>query len=186
MTLPGKSIFVWQQSAICGGDPLKTAATLKAAGFESAILHDVNVNVWRTPSRISLVKALKDVGIAPIGGAAVYGEYPQVDGQKAAAICTDFDLPAFVFDAESAFDNISHPDSAAANMLREFKAHAPDAKAGWCWWAFHRSTSGKVTYHPKSILWAAMAKGYGDADFGIPMTYWSWCDGAGQAVAYLQ
>jgi hypothetical protein len=183
----GKSIYIWQISAICGGDVNKIAATLRAAGFQSAILHDAHLENWRTPARIALIAALKAVGIEPTGGAAVYGANPALEGQQAGAICKEFGLSAFTFDAEVAFDTISHPDSAAVNLLHAFRGSAPTGtKAGWCWWAFSQSSDGKITYHPKSILWAAMASNYGNADFGIPMMYWSWGDDMLAAVKYLE
>jgi len=183
----GKSIFIWSISEIFGGDVTEIATELKTAGFQSVILHETNVFNWRSSKRIALVEALKKVGIEPYGGAAVYGTNPAVEGQRAAAICKDYKLPGFVFDAEAAFDKASSPDSAAANLLRAFRKDAPEGtKAGWCWWAFFKSPTTGSTYHPKSILWAAMEKGYGDADFGVPMMYWSWGDDASAAVKYLE
>jgi hypothetical protein len=182
----GKSIFIWNIPAVYGGDVGKIASELKAGGFQSIIIHETNVYNWRSPARIALVAALKAVGIKPFGGAAIYGANPAIEGQRAGAICKEFGLAGFVFDAEAAFDKADAPDSAAARVVKEFRATAqPGALAGWCWWAFYQSAKG-VTYHPKGILWAAMAKGYGDADFGIPMMYWSWGDDVANAVKYLE
>jgi hypothetical protein len=183
----GKSIFIWQIPEVFGGDVQTIASRLKTAGFQSAILHEVNTAAWRTPARKDLVEALKAEGITPIGGAAVYGVNPVLEGQQAASICQDLGMDTFVFDAESAFDKIAKPDSAAVKLLQAYRAAAPGNKAGWCWWAFHhkQGSPGSV-YHPKSILWAAMEPGYGDSDFGVPMLYWSWGDTPDQAVAYLR
>lgn len=50
----------------------------------------------------------------------------------------------------------------------------------------YQSASGKVTWHPKGVLWAATDARYGNADFGMPMMYWSWGDAAADAIAYGQ
>jgi hypothetical protein len=182
----GKSIYIWEIQEVYGGNVAKIASTLKSAGFQSVILHEVNSFKWRTSARIALVSALKAVGISVYGGAAVYGANPVLEGQQAAAICTDYGLTGFVFDAEAAFDKVSGADSAAAKLIKEFRLKAPiGTLVGWCWWAFYQSKTG-TAYHPKNILWAAMAKGYGNADFGIPMMYWSWGDTAIDAVKYLE
>jgi hypothetical protein len=186
MIMLNKNIFAWQLSAICGGDPVKTAVTAKAAGFQSVTIHNSTLTYWRTKPRENLIKALKDLDVDVVGSAAVYGKTPVLDGQLAAKLCNDYGLSAFVFDAEGKFEEEPNPATAAVNMLGSFRAIAPDVKIGWCWWAFHRSANGKVLYHPKEILWAAMQPGYGDADFGVPMVYWSWGDDPASAVAYLQ
>lgn len=186
MAFLGKSIFIWQISAILGGDVNKIASMLKTAGFQSAILHSENLSTWKTGSRPALVKALKVAGIRVVGSAAVYGAYPLSEGYKAASICNEFGLEAFTFDAESAFDRISNPDTAAVKLIKAFRSDAPKAKVGWCWWAFYQSSSGRTIYHPKKILWAAMHPDYGNADFGMMMAYWSWGDSPISAIAYLQ
>ncbi len=182
----GKSIYIWQIPAISGGDIEKIVALVKDAGFQSAILHDAHLANWRTKARLALVAALQTAGIDIWGGAAVYGLNSVIEGGMAAAICNDLGLAGFVFDAEVAFDRVSHPDSEAVKLLQAFKAQASGKLAGWCWWAFHHSTDGRIEYHPKEVLWAAIQPGYGDADFGVPMMYWSWGDGASQAIAYLE
>jgi dihydrodipicolinate synthase/N-acetylneuraminate lyase len=103
-----KSIFAWNISAICGGDVQKIAATIKAAGFQSAILHSTNLTNWRTSPRITLVKALKALGVEVVASATVYGANPAQDGLLAAAICKDYELSTFVFDVESIFDAVEN------------------------------------------------------------------------------
>jgi hypothetical protein len=197
----GKSIYIWVISAIFGGDIAKIVAALVAAGFESVVLHSTNVWNWATPERVKLAAALKAAGIAVYGGAAVYGAYPADEGATAANIVIANGLDGFAFDAELAFDAVAHPDTAASNLLREYRQRGYELQkqeavprrlvAGWCWWAFwHKIGYPNTIYHPKEILWSAMAPGYGDADFGLPMTYWSKIDGAdgnspGNAVHYL-
>ena len=187
MTIPGKSIYLWDLSACHGGDILKIVSDLVAGNFESVILHSTNVGNWRTTARIALTKALQATGIAVFGGCAVYGADPYGEGKQAGLICKNLNLAGWIFDAESAFDVCDHPDSAAVHVLQEFSSNAQaGALKGWCWWALPH-TPGKPAseYHPNSILRAAMLTGYGDADFGMPMMYWSWGDDAASAVKYL-
>jgi len=181
----GKNIFIWSIDEIYKGDVFKIAKELQTAHFQSVILHSTRTSNWKQTNRINLVKALQEIGIHVFGGCAVYGDSPTAEGKRAAAFCNDYGLLGWVFDAEQAFDNVKSPDSAASNLLRGFKQNAPDKLAGWCWWAFYQSKAG-ATYHPKGILWAATDDAYGDADFGIPMTYWSWGDDAENAVKYLE
>ncbi len=186
MQVLGKSIFIWQISAILGGDVERIASELKRAGFQSAILHAENLFIWRTGNRPALVKALKAVGIVVVGCAAVYGADPVSEGRQAAALCKEFGLVAFIFDAESTFDASANSDTGAVKLIKAFRTDAPGVLVGWCWWPLYESGDGFVTYHPKKVLWAAMAEGYGDADFGMPMAYWSWGDSAQSAIAYLK
>jgi hypothetical protein len=198
----GKNIYLWTISVIFGGDIARIVVALVAAKFESVILHSTNVWNWATPERVKLAAALQKAGIAVYGGSAVYGQYPEGEGATAAALCVNYGLDGFAFDAELAFDKVAHPDTAAANLLRKFRADCQSLqetrakadpkytiriiRAGWCWWAFwHAVGKPNTIYHPQQILWAAMAPGYGDADFGLPMTYWSWGDDAKNAVRYL-
>jgi len=186
MTLPlGKSVYIWNVEACFSGDVERIATALANCGFQSAILHEAHLARWREPERIALVYALHDHGILPVGGAAVYGLDPAAEGREAAAICTELKLPAFVFDAETAWDARSAADSNAVKLLRTFKERAPGVLAGWCYWSFWRSSSG-VSWHPrKKVIWAAMADGYGECDFFCPMMYWNPGTDAASAVAYL-
>lgn len=177
----GKSIYIWQISACFGGDPVKIADALALAGFQSAILHNAYLSSWRTTARIELIKALKTVGIMPIGGAAVYGAAPVLEATMAAEICNQLELPAFVFDAESRFDAAPTQDQAATRLLQTFREKAPSVQAGWCWWPFYRSPRSGREWHPKTVLQAAMPL----ADFGVPMAYWNWGDTSDAAVRYL-
>ena len=179
----GKSMYIWNIEDIFGGNTDRIVSELKAGKYESVILHSTNVHNWRTAKRVELANKLKAAGIKVFAGAAVYFG---TEGNAAAGICTQYKLAGFVFDAESAFDKLSTPDSKATNMLKEFRKAAPGCLIGWCWWAFwHKMNSTGTVYHPPKILWAAMAKGYGGADFGVPMMYWSWGDSAARATAYL-
>lgn len=181
----GKSIFIWQIAAINGGNLVEIASMLKAGGFQSAILHSANLAGWRSVERVALIDELRKVGIQPIGGVAVYGANPTLEGQQAAAICRDYGLSAFVFDAESAFDAVPDASSAAVKLLWAFKAGVDESvQAGWCWWPLHHKPGGTGVYHPKSILWGAMQPNYGNADFGLPMMYWNWGDDPDSAVRY--
>lgn len=176
----GKSIYVWSAT-----NPEQIAANLKAGSFESAILHESNMTKWRTPERLALVKLLKSAGIRVFGGAAVYGDNPTAEGQEAAQICLQNDLDCFVFDAESTWDAKPASDTNAVKLLQAFRATAPGVKTGWCWWArWHSSTN--VEWHPKKVLWAAMAANYGNADFGLPMAYWTNNDSAANAVWFVE
>jgi uncharacterized protein YraI len=172
----GKSIYIWNILA----DPELTAKAVKAAGFQTAILHEVSVAAWKTPARLALVQALRAVGVESIGGAAVYGANPEREGQQAAQICEAFGLKAFVFDAESKFD--AQPDSAAnaVKLLKAFKA-GTKAKSVWCWWAMYQPPSGSGSWHPVAVLKAAMEH----CDYGMPMAYWSWGNSPADAVRYL-
>lgn len=181
----GKGIYIWNTYSICGGDVKQIARTLKEAGFEVAYLHSSGYYNWHEKTRMALVPELRAVGIAVIGSIAVYGKDPVTEGTQAAKIVNDFDLDGMSFDAESDFDKVSHPDSAAVNLLKAYRANAkPGALAGWCWWMFYRTTAGNQI-HPKEILWAAMDPKYGNADFGTPMAYWSWGNRPEDAVRYL-
>ncbi len=187
----GKSTFAWQIPTILGGDVDKIAAMLKAANFQSVILHSETLAAWKLNKRPEMVRALKAVGITPVGGAAVYGADPVSEGRQAAALCNEFGLSAFVFDAESTFDATPNSDSGAVKLIKAFRAGAPGVSVGWCWWAMYQSRPDKktgriATWHPKSVLWSAMTPGYGDADFGVPMAYWSWGDSPQAAIAYLK
>lgn len=177
----GKSIYIWQISACFGGDAVKIADALKLAGFQSAILHNAYLSSWRTAERIALVKALKAVGIVPIGGAAIYGAAPALEGTMAAEICKQQELPTFIFDAEGKFDASPAPDAAAVKLLQTFRSQAPGVQVGWCWWPFYRSPRSGTEWHPKKVLQAALPL----SDFGMPMAYWNWGDTADAAVRYL-
>jgi hypothetical protein len=182
----GKSIYIWNISACLGGKIDQIVATLKAAKFDSIVLHETSVWGWATTARKQLAAALKAAGIAVYGGAAVYGKYPTDEGGTAAILCNTYGLEGFVFDAESAFDVVSKPDTQAVKLLQAFRKGAPAAKSGWCWWAlWHNPDKPSTIYHPKSILWAAMDPNYGNADFGLPMDYWSWGNDAPAAKHYL-
>jgi hypothetical protein len=180
----GKSVFIWQVSACCGGDVKKIAAALRTAGFQSAIIHCETLQAWRTPARIALVNELKATGIACFGGGAVYGSKAANEGAQAGVLVREFALDGFVFDAESDFDAKPHADSNAVVLLQAYRQET-SKPAGWCWWAFYQSSTGKTVYHPKSVLWAAMDPKYGNADFGVPMVYWSWGDNSVAAMNYL-
>lgn len=180
-----KNIYIWNIEAIFGGDTERIAAELKAAGFTSAILHESNLARWITNKRVELVQDLKAVGITPIGGAAVYGYDPIKEGIQAAEICNDYGLSCFVFDAESTWDSQPKADSNAVNLIVTFRQNAPGVKVGWCWWARYKSPISGSQWHPKSVLWAAMAPGYGDADFGLPMAYW-WDSAPENALLLLE
>lgn len=181
----GKSLYIWNTDAILGGDAGKIAAAVREAGYQSAVLHNATLAGWRTPKRIALVGALKDVGIIPILGAAVYGYNIDYEAQLAATICKQYDLPVFVPDAEATWDAQPHPDSNAAKLLKTFRANAPGVLIGWCWWARWKNPRTGSMWHPVKVLWAAMAKNYGDADFGMPMAYWEG-ESAANAVKLLQ
>ncbi len=168
----GKSIYIWSIETIFDGDVKKIAKTLAGAGFDSAILHNASLSAWASEKCLALVEALREAGVTPIGGAAVYGWNPEMEGRLAGMLCLKYHLPAFVFDAESTFDAQPAADSNAVKLLKAFKAEAPGVKAGWCWWARYRSPFNGNEWHPKKVLWAAMNPQYGDADFGVPMTYW--------------
>jgi|DewCreStandDraft_4_1066084.scaffolds.fasta_scaffold04580_27 hypothetical protein len=177
----GKSIYVWDVNSCYGGKISRIATELKKAGFESAILHSANLAYWRDQKRVDLISALKDAGIEPIGGAAVYGADPTGEAAAAAAICNDYDLPAFVFDAESKFDAVPNSDRAAASLLQKFR-ELSTARIGWCWWAMYQSPTSKGVWHPVSVLRSAMAI----ADFGMPMMYWNWGDDPLSALRYAE
>jgi hypothetical protein len=171
----GKNIFVWDIDSCFGGDVGKIADGLKAAGFESAILHHEYLSNWATPQRIALVAALKRVGVAPIGGAAIYGANPTLEGQQAAKLCNDYGLSGFIFDAEGQFDLAATKNPAITpTLLRAFKV-LTTTPIGWCYWAF-------PYMHVPTVLRTAM----GYCDWGLPMTYWSWGDDPVSAVNYLQ
>jgi hypothetical protein len=187
MTIPGKNIYIYQVDGCHGGDASKIVADLVAGQFQSVILHSTNVGNWRTNARVRLAHALQAAGIAVFGGCAVYGADPYGEGKQAGLICKDLSLAGWVFDAEAKFDVCDHPDSAAVHVLQEFSNHAqPGALKGWCWWALpHAPGKPASEYHPNSILRVAMKVAYGDADFGLPMMYWSWGDSAVDAMRYL-
>jgi hypothetical protein len=183
MNAIGKSIYIWQIEGCFNGDLKKIVDALKVGNFQSVILHSTNVNNWRTTLRISLVKALQTAGIAVFGGCAIYGADSYGEGDQTGQICKDLNLSGWIWDAETAFDNCDHPDSAAVHVLQEFISHAqPGALKGWCWWCFPHAVNRPTTeYHPIKILRAAMMY----ADVGLPMMYWSWGDDAINAVRYL-
>jgi hypothetical protein len=168
----GKNIYIWSIPEIYGGDIGKIVAALQAGKFQSAVLHSTRSTNWEETQRINLVKALQTVGIHVFGGCAVYGLTPSAEGARVAGFCKKFSLTGWVFDAEVAVDNAKSPDSFASALVKAFHGAAPaGCLAGWCWWACYQSSTGG-TWHPKSILWAATSKGYGAADFGMPMVYW--------------
>jgi hypothetical protein len=164
-----QSIFIWQDFVI--GDAGKIVALLKAAGFETAILHHENLAGWRTTSRIALARACQAAGIEVLASAAVYGISPVWEGEQAAAIVKQFALDGFVFDAEDArYDGTDHPNSRAIQLLSAYKA-ATDKPSVWCWWPLiHSMATAKTyrTFHTGETLKAAMTK----ADYGMPMAYW--------------
>lgn len=170
--IAGKIIYIWDIDSICNGDVNAITAMLKLTGFEGAILHNARLDTWRTTKRTALIKALREAGIEPIGGAAVYGSDPVKEGQQAAEICDWYDLATFVFDAESKFDAQPKADTNAVKLLHAFRVKVPNVKSAWCWWARWKSPLTSIQWHPKKVLWAAMAKNYGDADYGLPMAYW--------------
>jgi hypothetical protein len=180
----GKCKFIWNDHLICGGDAEATADLVAAAGFQSAILHSTSVYNWRTKTRIALALALKKRGVIVIGGAAVYGDNPIDEGRQAASICRQYQLPAFNFDAEAKWDAKPHSNSNASNMLKAFRDAVPNVLAGWCWWARYYNPWLRTPWHPKDVLRAAMAEGYGDADYGMPMAYWEG-ETPAAAVKYL-
>lgn len=164
----GKSVFIWNVGAVYGGDVKRIAGSLAEAGFQSAMLHYQSLATWRSTQRVALIGELRAVGVEPIGSAAVYGGTPVLEGQQAAAICRDYNLAAFVFDAESAFDAADPSGQAARTVLNTFRQEC-DARAGWCWWARYKNPATGSAWHPVAVLNAAMAL----ADFGVPMMYWS-------------
>jgi hypothetical protein len=171
MSLLGKSVFLWRPSAILGGYTTDIADACRDAGFESAILHSSRLDTWRMFELIALVDSLRARGVTPWASAAVYGVDPVREGNQAAAICEQYNLPGFIFDAEQAFDDKPKSDTNAVKMIKAFRQEAPGRKVGWCWWARYRHPTTGSTWHPVKVLWAAMAPGYGDADFGMPMAY---------------
>lgn len=182
----GKSLFVWATPTEYRGDTQRMAREIAAAGFQTALLHSAYLSTWRTAERVALVAALRAEGVRAIGSAAVYGNDPAAEGRQAAGLCEQYNLEAFVFDAESRWDAQPNADSNTVKLLQTFRAHAPAGTlAGWCWWSMYKSPSGG-TWHPMSVLWAAMHEQYGAADFGMPMAYWSWGNTAPDAVRYLE
>lgn len=176
----GKSVFVWNTGSIYAGNVTRIAETLKAAGFQSAMLHYQTLTGWRHPARVALITALRGVGIEPIGSAAVYGTNPKLEGQQAALLCQDYDLKAFVFDAEQRFDDADPSGNGARVMLESFRQES-DAGIGWCWWARYKNPANGQVWHPVAVLRAAMTL----ADFGVPMMYWQGSSPSG-AVVYAQ
>ena len=181
----GKSIFIWNIEDCFDGDIPKIVDALQAGRFQSAILHSVNLDSWASDNRKNLTMALRNAGIHPIGGAAVYGADPGQEGFDAAQLCATYDLDTFVFDVEARFDAVSNSDSAVTKLLQTFKQWAPNCKAGFCWWPMYQSQIG-ASWHPKKVLWAAMDPNYGDADFGMPMMYWNWGNDAFDAEKFAE
>lgn len=163
----GKSIFIWNTGGIFSGNVSMIAKTLKDAGFDSAMLHHQNLTYWRNPARVALIDALRNVGIEPIGSAAVYAIDPKTEGEQAARICEQYGLKYFVFDAESTYDANDPTGSKTLIMLNTFKQNT-SAKIGWCWWAKYKDPYTQNPWHPVAVLRAAMPL----ADFGVPMMYW--------------
>ena len=184
-TLLGKNTYIWTISACLDGDVQRIASALSSCAFQSAILHEANLAHWRSTARVELVKALKEAGVIPVGGAAVYGYNPEEEGKVAADLCLEYDLPVFVFDAETTWDARLKPNTNAVKLLQAFRKRAPDVKAGWCYWSFWKSGKGVSWYPRKDVIWAAQAENYGDCDFFMPMTYWGGSTPA-EAVSYLE
>lgn len=176
----GKSIFVWNTGSIYAGNVTRIAETLKAAGFQSAMLHYQTLDGWRSPARVALISALRAVGIDPIGSAAVYGANPNLEGARAAQICKDYGLKTFVFDAEQRFDDADPSGNTARVMLESFRQES-DALAGWCWWARYKNPANGQAWHPVAVLHTAMTL----VDFGVPMMYWQGSSPS-SAVVYAQ
>lgn len=188
-----KTIILWNDQAILGGDPQKIADKLIEGGFEGAILDSSSLSTWEKDTRsgvtnqnhrAELITVLKARGIHVYGSAAIYGKYPKWEGETAGKICVKYDLEAFMFDAESTFDGQETPDSNIVIVCNNFRKTAPGVKIGFCWWARWYSPSSGAIWHPKKVLWAAMEEGYGDADFGMPMIYWTGNDSADNAVQF--
>lgn len=167
----GKAIHIWLTSAICKGDVKQITEMVVSAGFETAILHHVNVSGWATAERVALAQSLQSAGVAVWGEGAVYGLDPASEGRIAAAHCKKYGLLAFVFDAEGDWDTRANADSNAVKLLRTFKA-GTDALSGWCWWARWKDPRDGSLWHPMRVLRSALDPKYGNCDFGMPMSYW--------------
>jgi hypothetical protein len=174
-----KSIFLWHANAVANGNPAGIAALLTGAGFESVILHVEHLSLFSARFSRALIETLRAAGLVILGGAAVYGDAPQTEGQLAAQIVNAYHLDGFVFDAEAKFERVEHPDSAAAHVMLNYQSRC-DQPSAWCSWAFYFSESG-VPWHVVRVMQTAMRY----ADVGMPMVYWSWGDSPNQAVAYL-
>ena len=164
----GKSAYLWLTPAGYGGDQIPSLARLlRHAGFESIMLHEVNLSGWASGDRLALVDALRAEGVTPILSVAVYGDDPAAEGRKAAALCAQYGLPAATFDLESKWDSKPNAPANTTTLFRAFRAAAPAGTlAGMCWWARYRSPGGG-TWHPVAVLRAGMD----EADFGTPMAY---------------
>jgi len=189
-----KTMILWNDQAILGGDPEKIADMLIKGGFEGAILHSSSLSTWEKDTRdgvidqdhrVKLVAVLKARGIHVYGSAAIYGKYPVWEGNVAGKICVKYELEAFMFDAESTFDAQATPDSNIVIVFKNFRETAPGVKVCLCWWARWKASTGSMI-HPKKVLWAAMAVNYGDADFGMPMVYWTNDDSPENALALIE
>jgi len=187
--IPGKTLFVWeinngaiqmaldlpQVTSMSIEDAVhEIIAKLQNAGIETVILHSTHFQRWKHYElNTRLAKMLPDVGINVYVCAAVYKEDDPVHlGRLAANLVNEFDLEGVIFDAEQSWDDAPASDTRTVKMLQACRERANRGSLiGWCWWARYQDPIKSSTWHPKSVLWAAMAPQYGNADFGIPMAY---------------
>jgi hypothetical protein len=180
-----KACFVWNDSDM--GTPEQVARQMHAAGFEAAHLHSVNVGIWRTPSRVALVHALKALGLKVYASAAVYGnkekygKSPIEEGLAAAGIVNQYGLDGFVFDVEKGlYETAANAPDLVRDLFRAYGG-ATDKPSAMCWWFFWRSpVSGTQWHNPKTLL-----AGLEYAAVGMPMAYWFWGNNPASAVRFL-
>jgi hypothetical protein len=178
-----KSIFVWNNHVIEGGDPARIIARLREAGFEGAYLHSTHTTNWKSSSRIALARALKAAGFAVYASVAVYAKATAaaVEGQQSAGIVNEYGLDGCVFDVESGEYETPGAEARVRALLSAYKANTAKP-AAFCGWPFyHASNNPNRIYHPVGVLVEAMKI----ADYAMPMAYPSGDNNTPAALTYL-
>jgi len=177
-----KSTFLWNVPGIEGGDPVKIAAALQAAGFQSVMVKAANRNAifrpnllgfpkWMLKENVSVqfVQALHAKGIAVIGWGFNYGVDPDGEGRIAAQQVDRLDLDGWIFDVEGSFDERPSAQSDAGKVIGTFKKTVvKQVPTAFCSWAFFNNPTTGSQWHTKAAANLFMSI----CDYGMPMMYW--------------
>ena len=174
-----KAIFSWNVPGVDGGDPIKFADHLKAAGFEAVYLKMANgafvfkpsvyaYPLWGENVRQALVDALRARGIKVIGWQFNYGYDIAGEAKVAIAQSKRFNVDGWVFDVESKFESQPSVITNSYALTTAYRAALPDMPLAFCSWAQWRNPTTGALWHNEKMASAFMEF----CDVGMPMMYW--------------
>jgi len=170
----------WNVPAVESGDPERFAKLLVDNKFEGVMLKAANGNavhninrlspwpLWGENIRIELVNALKAAGLKVYLWHFLYGYDPTGEANVAISQTARFEPDGYVWDVEGAFDTRTNAEANARLITKLYQKSFPTVQQGLCWWAFPKSPTSGVQWHPVKVGQAFLEV----CQVGLPMMYW--------------